>query len=177
MTTHRLAIALALITGTLYAGGMDVKVNKDAVSVSPLDTQGTVTIAGPPGCVFGMAPIQIMAQDKKNKMTAVGSVMPDGSFMLRIPASPKDSIKIIFAGADGKKKDIKVKVPKGALVIPPPPPGAEIRGETVTIPQGEPIDRRAPGAPPAVREESPPPPSDDQIRRGEKDLNASGMIE
>ncbi len=177
MKTYRIAIVLALITGTLYAGGMDVKVNKDAVSVSPLDAHGIVTIAGPPGCVFGTAPIQIMAQDKKNKMTAMGSVMPDGSFMLRIPASPKDSIKIVFAAANGKKKDIKVKVPKGAWVIPPQPPGPEIREETVTIPQGEPIDRGAPGAPPAVKEESPPPPSDDQIRKGEKDLSTSGMIE
>jgi hypothetical protein len=177
MKIHHLVIALAVTTGTLYAGGMDVKVNKDAVAVSPVDPQGAVTITGPPGCVFGMAPIQIMAQDKKNKMTDTGSVMPDGSFALRLPASPKDSIKLIFAGADGKKKDIKVKVPKGALVIPPPPPGMEIRGETVTIPHGEPIDQGAPGAPPGARGEPLSPPSNDQINRSEKDLNASGMIE
>lgn len=177
MKMYHLVISLAFIAGTLYAGGMDVKVNKDAVAVSPVDPQGTVTITGPPGCVFGMAPVQIMAKDKKNNMTATGSVMPNGSFALRLPASPKDSIKLIFAGADGKKKDIKVKVPKGALVIPPPPPGTEIRGETVTIPQGIPIDQGAPGAPPAVRGESPPPVSNDQINRSEKDLNASGMIE
>ncbi|MCX6338609.1 MAG: hypothetical protein NTX71_01655 [Candidatus Aureabacteria bacterium] len=170
MKIHHLVIALAVTTGTLYAGGMDVKVNKDAVAVSPVDPQGAVTITGPPGCVFGMAPIQIMAQDKKNKMTATGSVMPDGSFALRLPASPKNSIKLIFAGADGKKKDIKVKIPKGALVIPPPPAG-------ITIPHGEPIDQGAPGAPPGGRGEHLPLPSNDQINRSEKDLNTSGMIE
>jgi len=177
MKIHHLVIAVALTTGTLYAGGMDIKVNKDAVSVSPVDPMGAVTIAGHPRCVSGMGPIQIMAQDKKNKMTAVGAVMPDGSFTLRLPASPKDSIKLIFAGADGKKKDIKVKVPKGVPVIPQPPAGTEIRGETVTIPQGEPLDQGVPGAPPAPQEQPPPPPSDDQISRGEKDLNASGVIE
>lgn len=177
MKIHHLVIALALTTGILHAGGMDIKVNKDAVSVSPVDHQGAVTIAGHPRCVSGMAPIQITAQDKKNKMTAVGSVMPDGSFTLMLPASPKDSIKLIFAGADGTKKDIKVKVPKGVPVIPQPRAGMEIRRETVTIPQGEPIDPGVPGVPPGAREESLPPPSDDQISRSEKDLNASGMIE
>ncbi len=174
MKIHIYAIAALLMAGTLYAGGMDVKVNKDAISVSPLDPQGTITIAGPPGCVFGMAPIQIMAQDKKNKMTAVGSVMPDGGFMLRLPAMPKDSIKLIFAGANGKKKDVKVKVPKGAFGIPPASGGTEIRSETVTIPQGESADPKA-NMEPARQEQSPP--SERQIIQGEKELNASGMIE
>lgn len=174
MKLRRYAIAALLMAGTLYAGETDVKVNKDAISTSPPDPRGIVTIAGPPGCVFGMAPIQIMAQDKKNKMTATGSVMPDGGFMMRIPAMPKDSVKLIFSGANGKKKDVKVKVPKGALVIPPPPEGAEIRNETITIPQGEPADGQAPSEP--VRREQPPS-GERQIIQGEKELNASGMIE
>lgn len=168
------AVAALLATGTLYAGETDVKANKDAISVSPPDPQGIVTIAGPPGCVFGMAPIQITAQNKKNKMAGAGSVMPDGSFMLRLPAMPKDSIKLVFVGANGKKKDVKVKVPQGPPVIPPPSAGMEIRSETVTIPQGESTDRKAP-LEPARREQSPP--SERQIIQGEKELNASGMIE
>jgi hypothetical protein len=168
------AVAALLIAGTLCAGEMGVKVNKDAISTSQPDTQGLVTVAGPPGCVFGMAPIQIMAQNKKTKMTITGSVMPDGGFMLKIPAMPKDSIKLTFVAANGKKKDVKVKVPKGIPFIPPPSQGAEIRTETITIPQGETVDQNTP-LETAGQEQIPP--SEHQIIQGERDLNTSGMIE
>lgn len=174
MKISRYAIAALLITGALYAGEMGVKVNKDAISISQPDPQGIVTVAGPPGCVFGMAPIQIMAQNKKNKMTATGSVTPDGGFILRIPAIPKDSIKLNFVGANGKKKDVKVKVPKGAPFIPPPSQGTEIQTETITVPQGEPVDQGASSAPSGQEQN---PPSEHQIIQGERELNASGMIE
>lgn len=151
------------------AGGMDVKVNKDAVQVGPLDPQGVVTISGPPGSVFGAHPIGIMAQDKKTKLSVGGAVMPDGSFLIQIHANPKDSIKLTFVGADGKKKDIKVKVPLVPLPLPVPPLPQEIRTDTVTVPVGEPAPRENPL--PA------PPRSDSEIISGEKGLGDSGVIE
>jgi hypothetical protein len=177
MKIHQLVIGLSLTTGILYAGGMKIKLNKDAIAVSPVSPQGAVTVAGPPGCVFGMAPIQIMAKNKKTKMTTSGSVMPDGSFSLVLPARPKDSIELTFLAADGNEKNIKVKVPKSVLAVPPPPPGTEILRETVTIPQGGPVEQESAGAPPAPPEQPPAQPGDEQISRGEKELNASGMIE
>jgi hypothetical protein len=176
MKNCRAVLGIALLCGPAAAGGIDVKVNKDVVIVRPVDAQGTVAIIGPPGCVMGMAPIQVTAQNKKTELTVAGVVAPDGSFIVQIPALPKDSVKLTFVGADRKKKDIKVKIPEGILPIPPQPVQGEIRTEPVTVPGGGP---EAPGAPPAAppSAEDSPPATDNQIITGEKNLESSGMIE
>jgi len=154
-----------LLCTAAFAGGIAVRVNKDAVAVRPADAQGTVAIAGPPGCVTGMAPLQVIAHNKKTRMTAAGAVAPDGSFVVQIPAGPKDSVKLTFIGADRKKKDVKVKVPEVIFSMPPQPIRQDAVTETVTAPAG------------GQETGEPPPVTDTQIITGEKNLEASGMIE
>jgi hypothetical protein len=168
MKISSLFLAVALLPCCAVGGGIDVKVSKDAVSASPVDPQGFVTISAPPGTVLGMQPIQITAQNKRSKLTVAGSVMPDGSFLVRVQAAPKDSIKLTFIGADGKKKDLKVKVSKVPLILPPQQMRQEIKTETITVPSGEPA--------PDVQQ-APPSRSDSDIISGEKDLGNSGVIE
>jgi len=161
-------LIVALLPRVAVGGGVDIKVNKDAVSASPVDPQRFVTISAPPGSVIGMHPVQITAQNKKSNLTVAGAVMPDGSFLIRIQAAPKDSIKLVFVGANGKKKDLKVKVSKIPLVLPPQPMQQEIRTETVTVPRGEPAPES---------EQAPAPRSDSEIISGEKNLGDSGVVE
>lgn len=166
-----ITVALLLAAGSVVAGGIDVKVNKDSVIVRPIDPQGTVAVSGPPGCVSGLFPMQVIAKNKKTDLSVAGAVMPDGSFMVQLPARPKDSIKLTFTGADGKKKDIKVKIPEALFAFPAQPATTEIRSETLTVPSGEP----AAEAPPAPHPE--PAQADAQIITDEKDLKASGVTE
>lgn len=195
-------VALALAAGTALAGKVDIKINKDAIVVSPIGPQGVVTVQGMPGSVMGgMPPVRVMAQSKKTKLSTAGMVGPDGGFMVQVPSMLKDSIKLTFIGADGKKKDHKVKVVSvGEMLGPPPQAQTEVRTETVTVPGGEqagPPDsgpRTVPygGAPPAAQEpqmipadQAPPPPpmppdgaqSDSRIIKGEQELNATGVVE
>ncbi|MCX6354632.1 MAG: hypothetical protein NTZ78_06985 [Candidatus Aureabacteria bacterium] len=168
MKPYFLFLLLTFLPCVAVAGGVDVKVNKDAVSVSPVDPQGLVTVSAPPGAVLGMQPIQITAQNKKANSAVAGTVMPDGGFLIQIQAAPKDSIKLVFIGADGKKKDLKVKVSKIPLVLPPQQMQQEIRTETVTVPRGEPAPES---------KQAPAPRSDSEIISGEKNLGDSGVIE
>jgi len=113
MTKHYyLMLAVIFFAGNAFAGGIEL--NKDAVSVSPPDPDESVTIAGPPGCVIGLPPVYIMARNKSTGVAANGSALPNGSFILRIPASGQDTVKLTFVSANGKKKDLTVKVPPAA---------------------------------------------------------------
>lgn len=182
-----LPVALALAAGTALAGGVDIKINKDAIVVSPIGPQGVVTVQGMPGAVMGgMPPIQITAQSKKSKLSSAGMVGPDGSFTVQVPSMLKDSIKLTFFGADGKKKDHKVKVVSmGEMLVPPPQGQAGMRTDTVTVPAGGPAAPAAPEPQMVPAGQAPPPPpvthsgaqSDSQIITGEKELNASGVVE
>ena len=110
MTKHYyLMLAVIFFAGNDFAGGIEL--NKDAVSVSPPDAQELIAITGPPGCVIGLPPIYIMARNKNTGVAANGSALPNGSFILRIPASGQDTVKLTFVSANGKKKDLTVKVP------------------------------------------------------------------
>jgi hypothetical protein len=205
MKTLALAVVLACVTGAAFAGGVDIKINKDAIAVSPMDAQGVVTVQGMPGSVMGgMPPVRVMAQSKKTKLSNAGMVGPDGGFMVQVPSMIKDSIKLTFIGADGKKKDHKVKAREMGAMLSAPQVRTETRTETMTIPVGEqapPPDsgpQTAPSreAPPPAEQEPqmipagqvPPPPdsppapqpaaqNDSQIIKGEKDLSASGVVE
>lgn len=106
---HYYTLFIIFLAGNALAGGIEL--NKDAVSVSRPDPDESVTIAGPPGCVIGMPPIYIMARNKKTGVAANCSALPNGSFILRIPASGQDIVKLTFVSANGKKKDLTVKVP------------------------------------------------------------------
>ena len=183
-------VIFALAAGVAFAGGVDIKINKDAIAVSPMDAQGVVTVQGMPGAVMGgMPPVRVMAQSKKTKLSNAGMVGPDGGFMVQVPSMMKDSIKLTFIGADGKKKDHKVKAPVAGAMLPAPQVRTEVRTETTTIPVGE---QAQPGdaGPQAMPPGQPPPPpdsqpdmpqpgaqSDSQIIKGEKDLSASGVVE
>ncbi|MCX6358022.1 MAG: hypothetical protein NT045_09160 [Candidatus Aureabacteria bacterium] len=169
MKQHIAAAMIILCAATVLAGGMKVRVNKDVIAVSPTGMPGQITLSAPPGSVAGMHPIRFTAQNKKNGFAAAGNVMPDGSFLVHLAANPKDTLKIEFVGADGEKKELKVKIPKTLPMAAVPPMQQELRTETVTVPVGEP----APGAP--AKEDSPQSP--DGITRSEKELNASGVIE
>ena len=109
---YRYAIlSVILFAGNAVAGGIGL--NKDALRVSPPDPQGVVTIAGPPACVFGAPPIYIMARNKKTGAAVSATALSNGSFSLRIPASGRDTVRLSFVSANGKKKYVTVKVPPG----------------------------------------------------------------
>jgi hypothetical protein len=109
MKCHCYTLLIIFLAGNALAGGIEL--NKDAVSVSPPDPDESVTITGPPGCVISLPPIYIMARNKNTGVAANGSALPNGSFILRIPASGQDIVKLTFVSANGKKKDLTVKVP------------------------------------------------------------------
>jgi len=104
------AFLVLFLTRNALAGGIEL--NKKAVSVSPPDPQGNVVIAGAPGCVIGLPPIYIMARNKEAGTAVNASAFPNGSFNLMIPASGRDSVKLSFVSANGKKREITVKVPE-----------------------------------------------------------------
>ncbi|MDD5557644.1 MAG: hypothetical protein PHN82_10425 [bacterium] len=164
----RLALALSILVlaGEAAAGGISVKVNRHAIAVAPADLQGTIAVSGPPGCVTGLQPMQVVARNRKSDLTVAGAVAADGSFQVLIPARPKDTLKLTFIGADGRKKDVKVKVPEAVLSFPAPV-RTELRTETLTVPSG------VPAAPPYA----PPTAGDELIIRGEAELGAAGVIE
>ena len=180
MKTIAVAVVLALLAGAAHAGGIDIKIVKDSIAAGPIDAQGFVVVRGAPGTVIGgMAPVRVMAQSKKTKQSAAGMVAPDGSFEVRIPSMLKDSIKLTFLGADGKKKDRKVKVEAmGQMLVPAP--HLETVTEQVTLPAGAPPDPE-PQLVPADAPPLPPPPSeapsDAEIVEGERALDAAGMVE
>ena len=168
MSRHCIPLVLVLLLPLAAAAG-DIKtvVRKDAIAVSPVDARGMVTVSGPPGCVLGAAPLQVIAKNKKTDVIVSDRIAPDGSFAVRIPALPKHKIKLTFVGANGEDKKVTVKVPKTVYPIPPapyPPATTERVRETITIPRGVP----APGRPA---------PSDSEIIRGERDFDSSGVIE
>lgn len=165
---HVLVALVILLPVAVHAGDIKTKVRKDAIIVSPMDIQGTVVVSGPPGCVMGLFPIQILARNKETDVTVRGAVNPDGGFSVRLPAGPKDSIKLTFIGANGKDKKVKVKVPKAVLAVPPPPVVERtIERTTITIPGGAPVAGDAASSVPGA----------DEITTGEEDLRASGVIE
>ena len=112
MKYYYLMLSVVFFAGNALGGGIEL--NKDAVSVSPPDPDESVTIAGPPGCVIGMPPIYIMARNKKTGMAVNTSALSNGSFSLRIPASGMDTVKLTFVSANGKKKDLTVKIQPAA---------------------------------------------------------------
>ena len=180
MKTIAAAAVLLLLAGAAHAGGVDIKIFKETIAVSPIDAHGFVVVQGAPGTVIGgLAPVRVMAQSKKTKQSAAGMVAADGSFAVRIPSMLKDSIKLTFLGADGKKKDRKVKVEAmGQMLVPPP--GVETVTEQVALPAGAPPDPE-PQLVPADAPPLPPPPSeapsDAEIVEGERALDAAGMVE
>ena len=108
MRHWHIAISITLLAGNAVAAGIEL--NKDAVSVSAPDPQGQVVIVGAPGCVLGPPPIYISAKNKNSGMAVNASAFPDGGFQLRIPARGEDSVKITFTAANGKKKELSVKI-------------------------------------------------------------------
>jgi len=112
MKYRYVAFSVIFLAGNAVAAGIEL--SKDAVSVSSPDLQGQVVIAGAPGCVVGPPPIYISARNKKNGMAVNSSALPNGGFQLRIPARGEDSVKLTFIAANGKKKDLTVKVPEAA---------------------------------------------------------------
>lgn len=112
MRYGRLAFSVILLAGNAVAGGIEL--NKDAVFVSLPDEREAVTIAGAPGCVIGLPPIYIMARNKNSGTAVNATALPNGSFSLQIPASGRDTVKLTFVSANGKKKEMTVKVPPPA---------------------------------------------------------------
>jgi hypothetical protein len=104
-----IALSVISVASIAVAGGLEL--SKDAVSVSPPDPQGNVAITGPPGCIVGLPPIYIMARNKKTGAVVNASALPNGSFILQIPAGGRDTVKLTFVSANGKTKDMTVKVP------------------------------------------------------------------
>ena len=174
--------ALVLAAGVVRAGGVDIKINKHSITVSPIDAQGFVVVQGMPGTVMGgMAPVRVIAESKKTKQSTAGVVNPDGSFALQVPSMLKDSIKLIVMGADGKKKDHKVKVEAmGGMLAPAPASRVETVTEQVTLPAGAPVDAEPQLVPADAAPPPPPPaapPSDAEIVKGEQALDAAGVVE
>ncbi len=179
MRLRHLAFALLLLPLAVDAGDIKTVVRKDSILVSPVDPQGLVTVSGPPGCVLGIFPIQIMAMNKKTDVAVAGAVAPDGSFAIRIPAAPKHKIKLTFTGANGKDKKVSVKVPKTILFVPAALPAeVQIQHSTVTVPQGYTSAPAPPLSAPVVQQPiPPPPPMGERILLEEQGLSASGVIE
>lgn len=178
MRLRHVAFALLLLPLAVDAGDIKTVVRKDSILVSPVDPQGLVTVSGPPGCVLGIFPIQIMAKNKKTDVAVAGAVAQDGSFALRIPAYPKHKIKLTFTGANGKDKKVSVKVPKTIMFAPPALPAeVQVQRSTVTLPQGYTSASGLPVSAPVMQQPVPPPPTDEEILMGEQGLSASGVIE
>jgi hypothetical protein len=177
------AAAIVLAAGAASAGGVDIKIGKNAIVASPVDARGLVTVQGLPGAVMGgMPPVRVVAQSKKTKLSNAGMVGPDGGFMVQVPSMLKDSIKLVFIGADGKKKDHTVKPPRAGIFPPQGPQAAtETVTETMTIPAGGQLQPQ--GAPPGLQAPltipagPPPPQADSRIVDGEKELHAAGIVE
>jgi hypothetical protein len=131
-------IVFALLPSIAAAGDIKTEVRKDAICVSPVSPQGLVKISAGPGTVTGLFPIQIVARNQKTDIAVGGSANPDGSFTLQIPANPKTSVKIIFIGANGKEKKVKVKVPKIVPSLSSPVMERSLERATITIPGGAP---------------------------------------
>ena len=73
MKTIAAAAVLLLLAGAAHAGGVDIKIVKETIAVSPIDAQGFVVVQGAPGTVIGgLAPVRVMAQSKKTKQSAAG---------------------------------------------------------------------------------------------------------
>ncbi|MCX6357451.1 MAG: hypothetical protein NT045_06205, partial [Candidatus Aureabacteria bacterium] len=106
------ALFVVCIAGNAFAGGIELY--KDAVSVSASDEEEAVTITGPPGCIVGLPPIYIMARNKDTGVAANTTALPDGSFSVSIPAGGRDSVKLTFVSANGKKKEMTVKIRESA---------------------------------------------------------------
>jgi hypothetical protein len=104
-------LSVILFAGNAAAGGIEL--NKDAVFVSPPDSQALVTIAGPPGCVFGVQPIYIMARNKESGAVVNATAHSNGGFSFRMQASGRDKIKLVFVSANGDDKNTTVRVPPG----------------------------------------------------------------
>ncbi len=169
MNLRLLVVPVLLLVAPVIAGGVDVEILKDAIRVSPVDAKGIVTISAAAGTVIGMFPIQIIAKNKKTDMTIGGSIEPDGSFRLQIPARPKDSIKLTCIGSDGEKESVKIKVPELVLSSPPPVVESEVERTTITIPVGETIER-SPAQTLPSRTQKMAPSTDEEIIRLEKNL-------
>ena len=165
-----LIVVLVLLPVMAFAGDIKTTVRKDSIIVSPMDPQGVVILSGPPGCVLGMFPIQITARNKETDITVPGAVAPDGSFSLCIQAGPKDSIKLIFMGANGKDKKVKVKVPKAVFAAQPPLIEHRVEQTTTIVPVDEPVEQ----VPPAIGTDAP---GTSEVIRQEDELKASGVIE
>jgi hypothetical protein len=154
-----LTVLLLSLCLNASAGDIKVKVEKKLILVSPGSSAGSVTVAGQPGAVFGVQPVQIIAVNDKTDLSVAGTVNDDGSFALEIPARPKDSIKLSFIAANNEDKKVKVKVPKTMLYLPA---SQEIKTETTTV--------TIPGAPQQHE-------LDDTVIRQERDLKNSGITE
>jgi hypothetical protein len=156
---------LLLIAATVspgIAGDIKVEVQKKAVIVAPVKP-GVVSISAPPGSVLGMFPIQIVAKNKKTEMIVTGIVAQDGSFSVEMAALPKDKIKLTFISANGKDKNVTVKIPKTIFLQPLVSPERSLQSDVITVPQGT-----------NVRSDTS---SQDEIIEREKELQHTGIIE
>lgn len=107
-TLLRTAVCL-LVACRAAAGGIEIA--KDAVTVYPPDPQGAAVIAGPPGCVAGFPPLYVTARNRNSGAAVNAAVSADGSFSLKLPAGPGDSVKLTFYARSGKDKDMTVRIP------------------------------------------------------------------
>ncbi|MCX6356177.1 MAG: hypothetical protein NTZ78_14945 [Candidatus Aureabacteria bacterium] len=102
-----------IFCAALFAAGASaegIELNKRTIHASLPDPQGNIAIQGAPGSVVGLPPIYIMARNKRAGTAVNASAFPDGSFGLQIPANGGDTVKLTFISANGKKKDLTVKV-------------------------------------------------------------------